>query len=103
MRRSVIVKSHLSIVVQDTTTTRERERASSLFGIVNLGGITLQGTLGAQHTELLNYCLRSLEILESKYYTDSNTLKLVTEGARAERLPSTTEEDGTDVFNRIQG
>ena len=69
MKRS-ITKHSLSVtltLVSDTV--EESSNASSLFGPVRAGLITSQGTLGAQHTELLNYCLRSLEILQSKSYT----------------------------------
>ena len=95
MKRNIIVSSHSITLRLATDTTLEREAVSSSFGPVRAGLITSQGTLGAQHTELLNYCLRSLEILQSKYYTDSNTLKLVTEEVLATLLLSTTEEDGT--------
>ena len=98
MKRNIIVSSHSITLTLVTDTTQESEAASSHFGPVRAGLITSQGTLGAQHTELLNYCLRSLEILQSKYYTDSNTLKLVTEEALAKHLLSTIDTTGTDVL-----
>jgi hypothetical protein len=96
MKRNIIVSSHSITLTLVTDTEQESEAVSSPFGPVKAGLITSQGTLGAQHTELLNYCLRSLEILQSRYYTDSNTLKLVTKEALAGHLLSTIETDGTN-------
>ena len=96
MKRNIIVSSHSITLTLVTDTQQESEAASSFCGPARVGLITSQGTLGAQHTELLNYCLRSLEILQSRYYTDSNTLRVVTEEALAKHLLSTTEKVGTN-------
>ena len=96
--RKEITRSSLSVTLRLVSDTMlESESASSPFGPVRAGLITSQGTLGAQHTELLNYCLRSLEILQSKYYTDSNTLRVVTKTQLAEHSSSTIEEGGINV------
>ena len=97
MKRS-ITKHSLSVtltLVSDTV--EENNNASSLFGPVSQGLITSQGTLGALHTELLNSCLRSLEILQSKYYTDSDTLRVVTPEVLASHFTTQTEKGGTNV------
>ena len=97
MKRN-ITKHSLSVtltLVSDTV--EESNSASSLFGPVSQGLITSQGTLGALHTELLNSCLRSLEILQSKYYTDLDTLRVVTQEALASHYTSTIDTTGTDV------
>ena len=99
MKRN-ITKHSLSVtltLVSDTV--EESNSVSSLFGPARAGLITSQGTLGAQHTELLNSCLRNLEILQSKYYTDSDTLKLVTQEALASHYTSTIDTTGTDVIH----
>jgi hypothetical protein len=95
MKRNITVSSHSITLTLVTDTEQESEAALSHFGPVRAGLITSQGTLGAQHTELLNYCLRSLEILQSKYYTDSNTLSIVTKEALAKHSASTIETGGT--------
>lgn len=94
MKRSITKVSHSITLTLVTDTTQESEAAYSLCGPGRAGLIILQGTLGAQHTELLNYCLRSLEILQSKYYTDSNTLRVVTEEALAGQSNSTIDTGG---------
>jgi hypothetical protein len=97
MKRNIIVSSHSITLTLVTDMEQESEAACSLFGPARAGLITSQGTLGAQHTELLNSCLRSLEILQSKYYTDSSTLRVVTQEALVKHLPSTLDTTGTDV------
>lgn len=99
MKRNITVSSHSITLTLVTDTEQESEAASSLCGPSRAGLITSQGTLGAQHTELLNYCLRSLEILQSKYYTDLNTLSIVTGNeVLAKHLPSTIDTTGTDML-----
>ena len=96
MKRN-ITKHSLSVtltLVSDTV--EENNSASSLFGPVRAGLITSQGTLGALHTELLNSCLRSLEILQSKYYTDSDTFSIVTPTQLASHFTTQTEQVGTN-------
>ena len=98
MKRS-ITKHSLSVtltLVLDTV--EESNNASSLFGPVRAGLITSQGTLGALHTELLNSCLRSLEILQSKSYTDSDTFSIVMPTQLAEHSSSTIDTTGIDVI-----
>ena len=98
MKRNIIVSSHSITLRLATDTEQESEAVCSSFGPVRAGLITSQGTLGAQHTELLNYCLRSLEILQSKYYTDLNTLKLVTEEALATLSHTQIDKVGTNLL-----
>ena len=98
MKRNITKHSLSLTLTLVTDTTQESEAACSHFGPERAGLITSQGTLGAQHTELLNYCLRSLEILQSKYYTDSNTLKVVTKEVLAEHSSSTIDTTGIDVI-----
>ena len=96
MKRS-ITKHSLSVtltLVSDTV--EESNNASSLFGPVRAGLTTSQGTLGAQHTELLNYCLRSLEILQSKYYTDSDTFSIVMPTQLASHFTTAIEQGGIE-------
>jgi hypothetical protein len=95
MKRNVIRVSHSSIVVSLSDIRQERERACSPFGPVRAGLTSSQTTQHQQLSELLNYCLRSLEILQSKYYTDLNTLSIVTKEALAKHSASTIETGGT--------
>jgi len=97
MKRNITKHSLSLTLTLVTDTVQESEAACSHFGPERAGLITSQGTLGPQHTELLNYCLRSLEILQSKYYTDSNTFKVVTQTQLAEHSSSTIEEGGINV------
>ena len=99
MRRSITVSSRLTTLTLVTDTTQEREGACSIFGPVSQGLITSQGTLGAQHTELLNSCLRNLEILQSKYYTGLDISKHDTEEALAEHSLSILDTTGIEVLD----
>jgi len=94
MKKNVTRTSLSLTLTLVSDTVEESKDASSLFGPVKAGLITSQGTLGAQHTELLNYCLRSLEILQSKSYVASGILSTDTPTVRALRCITAIDEDG---------
>ena len=94
MKRNVTRTSLSLTLTLVSDTVDESKDASSLFGPVSRGLITSQGTLGAQHTELLNYCLRSLEILQSKYYAGSGISSTGTQAVRALHSITAIDEDG---------
>ena len=94
MKRNVTRTSLSVSLTLVTDTTQEKESVCSLFGPVRAGLTTSQGTLGAQHTELLNYCLRSLEILQSKYYTDLDTSNTGMQIVRALHSTTAIDKDG---------
>lgn len=98
MKRNITKHSLSLTLTLVTDTTQESEAACSHFGPVSQGLTTSQGTLGPQHTELLNYCLRSLEILQSKYYTGYDTFKVATQTQLAEHSSSTIDTTGIDVI-----
>ena len=98
MKRSITVTSLTLTLEQDMDIQDESNYVLMNYGPVRAGLTTLQGTLGPQHTELLNSCLRSLEILQSKSYTGYDTLRKDTVTLRALPYTSTIDTTGTDVI-----
>lgn len=95
MKRNITSSSLSLTLTLVTDTTQENAVAYSPFGPVRAGLITSQATLEAPLMVLLNSLVRQIETLQSKYYTDLNTLSPDTEGAPVVPLRSTIVEVGT--------
>jgi hypothetical protein len=99
MRKSATETQLSNIVVSLSDIQRERERASSPFGPVKAGLITLQITQRVQHLESPSYSVKQAKIIEFRYSEACVTLKLDTEKEEAvEPLLSTLDTTGTDVL-----
>lgn len=95
MKRNIIVSSHLNIVVSLSDIRRERERASSPFGPVSRGLITLQITQTQQRLVSHNSSPKIAENQISKSLEDLDISNIATITQLAERLNSTTEGAST--------
>jgi len=84
-------------IVQLSDIRRGKHIASSPFGPLRAGSITLQGTSkDHQLTELLSSLENAVADLNSKSYTVLDTLAIAIQGARVALCDTTTEEVGTD-------
>ena len=100
MRKSATETQLSSIVVSLSDIQQERERASSPFGPVRAGLITLQITRQAQRSVSDSYSVKQAKIIEFKYSEVCVTLKLDTEVEEAVApLLSTIEKVGIDDTN----
>ena len=95
---------HLQLVSHEhSVTTNNRSGASSPYGPVNPASTTLlaQETLRAnqlvQLSELLNSLESVVESLNYKSFTVYDTFNTAIADLRAALLPTTEQEDGTDV------
>jgi len=89
---------HLQLVTHEhSVTVRSKSIALSPFGPVKAGLTTLQTTNDQQLTELLSYLERKVDELIYKSCTVLDTLESGTREMLAEPLPSTIDEDSTDV------
>jgi hypothetical protein len=95
MRRNLIVTSHSVTLQLVTDTGQESEAASSPFGPVKAGLITMQTTHTPPLSELLSCLERKIEMLVSKSYEDLNISTHATEGVLAELCASTIDTDTT--------
>ena len=84
-------------IVKLSDIRRERQRASSPFGLLKAGSITWQRTDRDQAlTELLNSLESVVADLNSKSYTVLDTLIIAIQEARVALCDTTTEEVGTE-------
>jgi len=88
---------HLQLVTHEhSVTIRNRSNALSPFGPVKAGLTTSQTTNDQVLTELLSSLERKIADLNTKSCTVLDTLESGTREMRAEPLPSTIDEAGTD-------
>ena len=95
MKRNIIVSSHSVTLRLVTDTATENKSASSPFGPVRAGLITLQTTEQAPLSELLSCLERKIENLQSKSYEVSSISKVDIQEVLVKHLSIVTELDGT--------
>lgn len=96
MRKSATETQLSNIVVSLSDIQQERERASSPFGPVRAGLITLQITQHQQLSELLNYLESEVEMLVSKSFEVLDTFSIVTPTQLASHFTTQIEKVGID-------